>query len=132
MKKLTPVLVVDEIEPSLRLWVERLDFQKTVEVPEGNKLGFVILARGGLEIMYQTRLSIEREVERDGLPQAMRPVPGRTTLFIEVSNSSELDEIRKKVEGFEVIVPRRETSYGAKELWLREPGGHLIGFAAFN
>jgi len=129
MKKLTPVLVVDEIEPSLRLWVDRLGFEKTAEVPEGDKLGFVILARSGLEIMYQTRLSIEREVERDGLPQAMRPLPGRATLFIEVSN---LEEIRKKVEGFEVIVPHRETSYGAKELWLREPGGHLIGFAAFK
>jgi uncharacterized glyoxalase superfamily protein PhnB len=132
MKKLTPVLVVEEIEPSLRLWVERLGFEKTAEVPEGDKLGFVILARGGVEIMYQTRLSAEREVEREGLPQAMRPVPGRTALFIELDGVSELDEIRQKVEGFEVIVPYRETAYGAKELWLREPGGHLVGFAAFG
>jgi hypothetical protein len=129
MKKVTPILVVEEIEPSLRLWVDRLGFQKTAEVPEGEKLGFVILARDGLEIMYQSRLSIEREVDREGLPQAMKAAPGRSTLFIEVS---ELDEIRRKVEGFDVLVPHRETSYGANELWLREPGGHLIGFAAFK
>jgi len=129
MKKVTPILVVEEIEPSLRLWVDRLGFQKTAEVPEGEKLGFVILARDGLEIMYQSRLSIEREVEREGLPQAMKAAPGGSTLFIEVSD---LDEIRRKVEGFDVLVPHRETSYGAHELWLREPGGHLIGFAAFK
>ncbi len=45
MKKLTPVLLVEEIEPCLAFWVERLGFQKVTEVPEGNKLGFVILVK---------------------------------------------------------------------------------------
>jgi len=35
MKKLTPILLVKEIEPSLPFWVDRLGFKKTVEVPEG-------------------------------------------------------------------------------------------------
>ena len=36
VQKLTPVLVVDAIEPCLSFWVDRLGFEKTVEVPEGN------------------------------------------------------------------------------------------------
>ena len=40
-----------------------------------------------------------------------------------------LEEIRKKVEGLDILVPHRETSYGSKELWMKEPGGHIIGFA---
>jgi hypothetical protein len=88
MTKITPILVVDEIEPSLRLWVDRLGMQKVVEVPEGDRLGFVILAGDGLELMLQTRESIEKEVERDGLPAAMKPAQGRSTLYIESSTST--------------------------------------------
>lgn len=25
----------------------------------------------------------------------------------------------------------RKTAYGAEELWMREPGGHIVGFAEF-
>jgi len=55
MKKLTPVIIVDQIEPCLPFWIERLGFIKTAEVPEGDKLGFVILVKGNVEIMYQTK-----------------------------------------------------------------------------
>ena len=45
--KITPVLIVDEIEKSLPFWIERMGFTKTVEVPEGDGLGFVIVVRDG-------------------------------------------------------------------------------------
>ena len=47
VKTITPVLFAEEIEPCLKFWVERLGFEKTVEVPEGNKLAFAILQKGG-------------------------------------------------------------------------------------
>ena len=40
VKKLTPVLFVEEVEPCVKFWVERMGFQKIAEVPDGNKLGF--------------------------------------------------------------------------------------------
>jgi hypothetical protein len=129
IRKATPVLVVERIEPSLSLWVERLGFEKTAEVPEGGRLGFVILARGGIEIMYQTRESVATEIETADLPRALLPPQGsQTTLFLEIDN---LDDVRKKLEGFDVLLPYRKTAYGAEELWLKEPGGHIIGFAQF-
>ena len=62
IKKLTPVLMVDAIEPCLPLWVDRLGWNKTVEVPEGDRLGFVILEKDGAEVMYQTWESVEKDV----------------------------------------------------------------------
>ncbi|MGH7635196.1 MAG: hypothetical protein ACRENC_15780, partial [Gemmatimonadaceae bacterium] len=62
VQKLTPVLVVDAIEPCLSFWVDRLGFEKTVEVPEGNALGFVILVKDGIEVMYQSRESVRNDV----------------------------------------------------------------------
>jgi hypothetical protein len=126
MKKLTPILIVDEIEPSLSFWVDRMGFQKTAEVPEGDKLGFVILVRDNMEVMYQTRTSIEKEVETAGLPQVMKTAEGPNVLYIEVTD---LQDIRKRVERLDILVPHRDTFYGAEELWLREPRGHIIGFA---
>jgi hypothetical protein len=54
IKKLAPVLIVDRIEPLLPLW-GALGFHRTAEVPHGEALGFVILERDGVEVMYQTR-----------------------------------------------------------------------------
>jgi len=41
VKRITPVLLVKEIEPIIPFWVDRLGFARTIEVPDGHKLGFV-------------------------------------------------------------------------------------------
>lgn len=129
VRKMTPVLIVERIEPSMALWVDRLGFEKTIEVPEGDHLGFAAFARGGLEIMYQTRESVTEEVRSADLPKALLPVEGsRATLFCEVED---LKAIREKLQGLEILLPYRKTAYGAEELWMREPGGHIVGFAEF-
>lgn len=124
MKKLTPILYVEEIEPSLPFWTERLGFEVTTEVPEGDRLGFVILAREGVEVMYQTRASVEGDV-----PAVADTPMGGAILFVEVEA---LDPVVEALHGIEVVVPRRETFYGADEIWVREPAGNLVGFAAFG
>jgi catechol 2,3-dioxygenase-like lactoylglutathione lyase family enzyme len=80
-EKLSPVLMVDEIEPCLPFWVDRLGFEKTTEVPEGERLGFVILARDGLEVMMQTRASVESD-----LPAVAETPLGGSILFMEVDD----------------------------------------------
>ena len=61
VKRITPVLLVKEIEPLLPFWVDRLGFAKTIEVPEGNKLGFATFQKGSVEVMYQTYSSVEKD-----------------------------------------------------------------------
>ena len=123
MKKLTPVLYVEEIEPALPFWVERLGFEKTAEVPHGDRLGFVILQRGAVEIMYQTRDSVREDVPAlGGMPT------GGSMLFVQVDD---LDAVERALEGIEPVTPRRKTFYGADELIVREPGGNVVNFAQF-
>lgn len=122
MRKLTPVMVVDEIEPCLPFWLDRLGFEKTAEVPEGSKLGFVILKKDDVEVMYQSRESVEKDVpallpEQDGHPIA---------LFVEVSDVAAVEQA---LNGFEVILPRRKTFYGMDEFGVKEPGGTPVVFA---
>src|SRR3979411_1350242 len=61
IKRITPVLLVKEIEPLIPFWVDRLGFTKTIEVPDGNKLGFVTFQKGAAEVMYQTYASVAQD-----------------------------------------------------------------------
>lgn len=124
MKRLTPVLCVEEIEPVLPFWEDRLGFERTVSVPDDGPLDFVALRQGPVEIMYQTRRSIEGDV-----PELADTPVGGTLLFLEVED---LDRVEAALEGIEPIHPRRTTFYGADELIVREPGGHVVTFAEFD
>ena len=121
-KKLTPVLMVDAIEPCLPLWIDTLGWTKTVEVPEGDKLGFVILAKDGVEVMYQTYASVEKDT---GKPMK-RAVGTSVALFFEVSD---IDAIEKQLNGLPLVMPRRRTFYGMDEVGVAEAGGHTVVFA---
>ena len=78
VKRITPVLLVKEIEPVVPFWVDRLGFAKTIEVPDGNKLGFVTFQKGTAEVMYQTYASVEKDAPKEGSETARK---GPTYLY---------------------------------------------------
>lgn len=121
VNKLTPVLLVEEIEPCVKFW-ERVGFAKTVEVPDGNKLAFVILQKGSVEVMYQTFASVAKDVPSSPLLSKRGP----TFLYVEVAS---LDDTMAAMKGVEVVMPVRTTFYGSKEIGYKDPGGHMITFA---
>jgi hypothetical protein len=125
-KKLTPVLIVHAIEPLLPFW-DALGFTRVAEVPHGDLLGFVILARDGVEVMYQSLASVRADEPK--VLEGGEKIGG-ATLFIEVEN---LDAVAKLVPAdADVIVRRRTTSYGATEMFLRDAAGNVIAFAEMS
>jgi catechol 2,3-dioxygenase-like lactoylglutathione lyase family enzyme len=121
MKKLTPNLIVDDIESSLLFWVGRVGFTRTVEVPHEGKLGFVILQLGPVELMLQSRASLHGDVA----PLAEGPY--RSVLYCVVDD---LEPVRKALEGVQLVVPERTTFYGARELIVKDPAGNLVFFSS--
>ena len=101
VKRITPVLFVKEIQPILTFWVDRLGFSKTIEVPHGDKLGFVALNKGATEVMYQTFASLG-----DDMPAI-------------------LDALKDS----KIVQPERTAFYGMREVGYQDPGGHFITFA---
>src|SRR5215469_7918773 len=122
VKRITPVLYVKEIEPCVLFWAERLGFEKTAEVPDGDLLGFAILQKNGVEIMYQSFTS----AEKDAPVLAQEISGGRTFLYIEVDK---LDEVITALQGINLVLPLRTTFYGAREIGIKDPAGHMIVFA---
>ena len=120
MKKLTPNLIVETIEDNRPFWVGRLGVEKTVEVPEGKHLGFVILQRNGVEVMLQSRASLAKDVP------AIADGAYRSVLYIEVAD---LAPIRKALKGWPPAAPERTTFYGAREIIVRDPEGNSVFFS---
>jgi uncharacterized glyoxalase superfamily protein PhnB len=125
VKKLTPVLFVEKIEPVLPFWTEHLGFVKTVEVPDGDRLAFVILQQGNVEVMYQTYASVEKDMPAI-LPDVRK---GPTFLYIEVEN---LDALKPALQTAETYMPERNTFYGAREIGVKDPAGHFLTFAQMS
>ena len=125
VKKITPVLLVDEVESCVRFWKERLGFEVAIEVPEGNKIGFVSLQKAGVELMYQSYAS----VEKDNSFSAQSYAKGPSFLYIEVDS---LDDVIAATKGATAVMPERKTFYGAREIGVKDPAGHVLTFAQFG
>ena len=120
--KTTPILCVASIEESLPFWTKILGYEKTIEVPHGGKLGFVILQKNESEIMLQTHPSMV-----DDLPEVAKHIKvGSICLYSEVDS---LDKTLLALKTVKPLVPPRTTSYGAKEVFVRDPDGNVLGFA---
>jgi hypothetical protein len=119
IEKLTPILVVDRIEPCLVAW-KALGYEVTVRVPEKGTLGFVILAGKAGEIMLHTKDSLGED-----LPAVARKKASQL-LYADVPS------LAKAVKAFgdaKQLVPKRTTFYGADEVWLELSDGQILGLA---
>jgi len=122
VRKITPILFAEEIESCIQFWTERIGFQKTIEVPEGDKIGFVLLEKNGLELMYQSFASVDKDNAAIGA--AVRKGP--SFLYIEVA---EINAAQAAVKGAEIVMPMRTTFYQSKEFGIIDPVGHYLIFA---
>jgi uncharacterized glyoxalase superfamily protein PhnB len=123
--QLTPVLIVERVEPCLPFWTERFGFVVENRVPDADgALVFASVKLGGIEVMYQTRASVIADN-----PAMADDVDGHSVaLFITVTD---FEAVERALAGAPVVKPRHTTFYGSTEIYVREPGGNTVGFAAF-
>jgi uncharacterized glyoxalase superfamily protein PhnB len=120
--KLTPVRIVDRIEPCLAFWCDQLGYGRRSEVPhpDDGSLGFVLLESGASELMLQTRKSLAADIA------ATATLDPHTVLFVEVRS---LSEARAATRGSRVLVEERTTFYGMRESVVVDPAGTVVVFA---
>jgi hypothetical protein len=125
--KITPVLIVEAIEKSLPFWIDRMAFTKTVEVPEGDRLGFVILVRDGAELMLQSIESVRKDAPQFAPESSAKTYPNSVGLFIEVAD---FEDTLRRLQDYPIALPERTTFYGMREIGVFSPSGHTVIFAA--
>lgn len=124
VEKMTPNLYTDDVAVCVRFWVDRLHFEKTVEVPDGANLAFAALQKGNLELMYGSYSSLDKEAAT-----AHAYTKGTSFLFLEVED---VDSVFAAMENAPIVAPIHKTFYGATEFTVKDPAGHLITFAEFG
>jgi hypothetical protein len=123
INKSTPILHVRSVEPSLKFWTERFGFESTIQVPEGNHIGFVALESGPVELMYQTYEGMQTDQTN---PLANAVEKGPSFIFMEVPD---INSTIRSLDGAEIVQGLHDTFYGSKEVVAKEPGGHFVIFS---
>lgn len=123
ISKSTPILHVKSVEPSLKFWTQRFGFKITIQVPEDDHIGFAAIENGDIELMFQTYQGMKGDVNN---PLAKAADQGPSFIFMEVPNISRTIDTLKDAD---VVQGLHDTPYGAKEVVVREPGGHFVIFS---
>jgi uncharacterized glyoxalase superfamily protein PhnB len=120
MKKLTPVLLVEELQPSIEFYRGVLGFEVKTEMPLE---GFAALESGDVEVMLETR----KAMTHDFPTLADAPAGGGNVLYFE---TEDVDSLRRRVEGrTRILTDLRDQPYGMREFVVSDPSGNLVTLA---
>jgi lactoylglutathione lyase len=123
LKKLTPNLIVSNVEQSIGFYRDVLGFTVTATVPEVTPYVFAAVSSGPVEVF----LNAPEPAVAEYPAFKDRPIGGTLTLFMEVVGIHEAyASLRDKVP---VVMPLEKKWYGVTEFAFADPDGYLITFA---
>jgi catechol 2,3-dioxygenase-like lactoylglutathione lyase family enzyme len=124
--KLTPNLLVADVERSLAFYTDVLGFERAFTVPEQPPFVFGSVVSGPIEIFFN-----ERETAAKEYPGfAGRPLGISGTMFIELQGSGHIERLHDRLKPTVPIVMNLVTQwYGTKEFAIADPDGYVITFA---
>jgi lactoylglutathione lyase len=122
-KKLTPNLLVDDVERSLRFYVEVLGFARGMTVPEAPPFVFGSVVSGSVEVFFNEKATAAKEYPAF----TGKPLGLTGTMFIELEQIEALYERLKSI--VPVVMPFVTQWYGLKEFAIADPDGYVITFA---
>ncbi|HEV1997380.1 MAG TPA: VOC family protein [Candidatus Dormibacteraeota bacterium] len=124
--KLTPVIVVSDIQASLRFYRDQLGF--TVDMLEPKDApSFASLKSGAAEIMLQTVEAMSEDIPDAVVPSAARGSIGFSgVLYHEVED---FDAVTARIPADAVITRERKAPYGMTETIVRDPSGYVVVIA---
>jgi catechol 2,3-dioxygenase-like lactoylglutathione lyase family enzyme len=123
LTKVTPNLVVSNVERSLAFYRDILGFTVTVTVPDQMPYVFAALTSGGVEVFLN---AIEPAVAEYPAFKD-RPIGGTLTLFMEVVRIK--DAYAELKDTVKIVLPLEKKWYGVTEFAFEDPDGYLITYA---
>ena len=123
IKKLTPNLVVRNVEASLKFYREILGLEPAMTVPEKSPFIFAAVSNESVEIFFNDQKTVASE-----FPKLAATIGGSLTLYMEVDT---LQSVLDKVQGAgaTISMPLADQFYGMKEFGFEDPDGYTITIA---
>ena len=123
LKKLTPNIMVEDVNNTIEFYQKLLGFEVLVTVPEEGQFAWAMLKRDMVEIMFQSRTSLGEEIP--ALQQ--KEIGGSLTFYIEVEDVEGLHEHLKG--GVTIVQDMHKTFYGAQEFAIQDCNGFILTFS---
>jgi uncharacterized glyoxalase superfamily protein PhnB len=123
-KKLTPNLLVANVERSLAFYVDVLGFERGMTVPEQAPFVFASVTSGSVEIFFNDAAAAVKEY--GGF--AGKPIGATGTMFVETDNVDALHD--RLTSAAKIVMPLVTQFYGMREFAIEDPDGYVITFAA--
>ena len=123
-KKLTPNLLVANVERSLAFYEGVLGFERGFIVPEQSPFVFASVTGGAVEIFLNYAAGAIKEYPGFG----GKPIGATGTMYIEVDGVDALHD-RLKAAGVPIVMPPATQFYGMREFAIEDPDGYVITFA---
>ncbi|HEX2865537.1 MAG TPA: VOC family protein [Ignavibacteriales bacterium] len=123
-KKLTPNLMVNDVNETIKFYHDNLGFGADVTIPDTGKYNFAILSNGNVELMVQKRESFSQDlnVAKDA------QIGGTFSLFFEVNDIVPLYE-KATSAGLQMVRELHQTFYGTREFTIRDNNGYILTFS---
>lgn len=121
--KLTPNLIVSNVERSVAFYRDVLGFTVAFTVPDQSPLVFAAVQSGPIEIFLNAPepAMAEYPAFKD------QPIGGTLTLFIDVVDvQAAHDSLKDRVT---IVMPFEKKWYGVTEFAFTDPDGYIITFA---
>src|ERR1700757_4156450 len=116
--KLTPNLVVRDVQAALNFYKTVLGFRSGIPVPDSPPYVFASATYDGVEIFFND----QKAVAEDYPALAKDPLGGTLTLFLECEG---IEEVLRAVEksGARIVMPLKTQFYGMREFAFMDPQG---------
>lgn len=122
VKAITPILFAHDVQSCVTFWSDLgLEVKLVVPAHDEEGIAFAILSSGDSELMYRSFAS--------AAAQDATAIEGVAASVIYIDLDS-LKPVLDRRHDLTVAVDTHETAYGMFEIYVRDPAGHLIGFAA--
>jgi len=123
LNKLTPNLMVEDVNQTIQFYRDVLGFEVLATVPEEGAFAWAMLKRDGVEMMFQQRASLTEEIT--GF--SGKAIGGSLTFYIDVDN---VQGVYEMVQGKANVVQEMHTTfYGAQEFGIEDCNGYVLVFA---
>jgi len=123
IKKLTPNLVVSNVEASLKFYREVLGLETGMTVPEQAPYVFGSVTNGAVELFFNDQKVVAAEY-----PKLAATIGASLTLYMEVDDlKAVLGQVQKS--GAKISMPVTEQFYGMREFAFEDGDGYTITIA---
>ncbi len=123
LTKLTPNLVVRNVEASLKFYREVLGLEKAISVPDQSPYVFAAVSNGAIEIFFNDQKTVAAEY-----PKLAANIGASLTLYIETDNLQDvLDRVQKAAA--KISMPVTDQFYGMREFAFEDVDGYTITIA---